>query len=113
MPCTKPETPGSAAATLDAPCGHLCVDEESGSSFVVAPGQSILDAALQQGVPLPYGCHVGTCGACAIEVVRGEENMRPPDALEAGAMQRFGFTARQRLACRARTRGAIRIRPMG
>jgi CDP-4-dehydro-6-deoxyglucose reductase len=32
--------------------------------FTVESGESLLDAALRQGVPLPHGCRDGTCGAC-------------------------------------------------
>lgn len=32
--------------------------------FEVEDGESLLDAALRQGVPLPHGCRDGTCGAC-------------------------------------------------
>ncbi len=38
--------------------------EPSGRSFVVNPGETILEAALRQGVGLPYGCRNGACGAC-------------------------------------------------
>jgi len=39
--------------------------------FAVAPGESILDAALRQGVALPYGCRSGSCGACACGLISG------------------------------------------
>jgi CDP-4-dehydro-6-deoxyglucose reductase len=38
--------------------------EPSGHTFRVAPGETILEAALRQGVGLPYGCRNGACGAC-------------------------------------------------
>ena len=38
--------------------------EPSGRSFTVAPGETILEAAIRQGVGLPYGCRNGACGAC-------------------------------------------------
>ena len=38
--------------------------EPSGHTFVVAEGETILEAALRQGVGLPYGCRNGACGAC-------------------------------------------------
>lgn len=39
--------------------------------FDVAPGESILDAALRKGVALPYGCRSGSCGTCACRLVTG------------------------------------------
>ena len=38
--------------------------EPSGHRFTVAPGETILEAALRQGIGLPYGCRNGACGAC-------------------------------------------------
>ena len=33
-------------------------------TFVAEAGETILNAALRQGVLLPYGCGDGACGAC-------------------------------------------------
>ena len=32
--------------------------------IAVETGQTVLDAAVVQGVPYPYGCQSGNCGAC-------------------------------------------------
>ena len=55
----------------------------SGHEFTVKPGESVLDAALRQGVTLPYGCRNGTCGSCKGKVVAGqvEYGDSPPVAL--------------------------------
>ncbi len=39
--------------------------------FDAAPGETLLEAALRQGVGLPYGCRNGTCGTCAVRLVSG------------------------------------------
>ncbi|MCI3276826.1 2Fe-2S iron-sulfur cluster-binding protein [Streptomyces cylindrosporus] len=39
---------------------------------VVEPGQSLLDAGLAAGLPMPYSCTVGTCGECMVRVSSGE-----------------------------------------
>lgn len=44
----------------------------SGREFTVNTGESVLDAALRQGLSLPYSCHGGTCGSCKGKVVKGE-----------------------------------------
>ena len=36
----------------------------SGATFTVNEGESVLNAALRQGVMLPYSCKNGTCGSC-------------------------------------------------
>jgi CDP-4-dehydro-6-deoxyglucose reductase len=43
----------------------------SGHQFNVEAGESVLDAALRQGVAFPYACRGGACGACAGQVVSG------------------------------------------
>jgi len=42
--------------------------------FEVAPGETVLAAALREGVGLPYGCRNGQCGSCAATLVAGELN---------------------------------------
>ena len=44
----------------------------SGHEFDVEPCETILDAALRQGIGLPYGCRNGACGKCAGELLSGE-----------------------------------------
>ncbi len=39
--------------------------------FTVADGETVLDAALRQGIALPYGCRSGSCGTCACRAVSG------------------------------------------
>ncbi len=45
--------------------------QPGGHSFAVEDDQLILDAALEQGVVLPYGCRNGTCGSCVARVITG------------------------------------------
>jgi naphthalene 1,2-dioxygenase ferredoxin reductase component len=60
--------------------------------------QSILDAALDAGVPFPHGCRSGECGGCKCTLVQGEVRRAAcsPDALSAEE-QAQGFI----LACRS------------
>lgn len=44
----------------------------SGHTLSVLQGETILDAALNQGIALPYGCRSGNCGACQGKVLRGD-----------------------------------------
>ena len=45
--------------------------QPSGRSFSVEPGETLLDAALRQGLLLPYGCRSGACGTCMGRLVSG------------------------------------------
>ena len=56
----------------------------NGKSFRVRQGESVLAAALRQGVMLPYSCKNGTCGSCKGLLISGEVHypFHPPLALE-------------------------------
>lgn len=40
-------------------------------------GQTILEAALAQGVAYPHGCRSGNCGACKSRLIAGDVDMSP------------------------------------
>jgi len=48
-----------------------------GRPIAVEMGQTILEAALAQGVPYPHGCQSGNCGACKSRLYAGEVEMAP------------------------------------
>lgn len=43
-----------------------------GQSFAAPRGALLLDAALRNGVDLPYDCRAGHCGTCCVRLVSGE-----------------------------------------
>jgi ring-1,2-phenylacetyl-CoA epoxidase subunit PaaE len=51
------------------------------TGLVVEPGQTVLEAGLAVGLALPYSCAMGGCGACKLELERGEVIMREPNCL--------------------------------
>jgi len=55
----------------------------NGKTFTVKEGESVLNAALRQGVMLPYSCKNGTCGSCAGKLESGRVHypFHPPLAL--------------------------------
>lgn len=84
----------------------------SGESFVVAPEETILDAALRHGRAFPYGCRNGQCGACKSRLLAGEIDyaVRQPGALTE-AERREGWC----LCCigRARSDITLEVREIG
>ena len=46
--------------------------EPLGATIDVEEGQTLLDAALRQGVYLPHACGHGLCGTCKVQVCDGE-----------------------------------------
>jgi p-cymene monooxygenase electron transfer component len=66
--------------------------------FEVESGQTMLEAALKNGVPFPHNCTVGTCGSCKCKLKEGRVS----------ALTDFGYTLSQQeiaagfiLACQA------------
>ena len=57
----------------------------SGKTVEVDGETHILEAALKQGVVLPYGCKNGACGSCKARIVAGEivQDAHQPSALTA------------------------------
>jgi ferredoxin-NADP reductase len=51
---------------------------------VVAPGQTVLEAALAAGIDLPYSCSVGGCGTCLVRLSGGHVTMDEPNRLSDG-----------------------------
>lgn len=51
----------------------------SGSVFIGASGSSLLDAATQAGVFLPYSCKTGRCSTCKCKVVKGQTRVLQPE----------------------------------
>ena len=45
--------------------------QPSGTSFVVERDEPILQAAIRQGIGLPYGCKDGACGSCKCRMLEG------------------------------------------
>jgi ferredoxin len=78
-----------------------------GSEAVVATGEeTVVDAAEDAGIDLPYGCLYGACGTCTARVIDGDlEHVAPPRGLKPGARDR-GFV----LACIAVPRSDCRLR---
>jgi ferredoxin-NADP reductase/predicted pyridoxine 5'-phosphate oxidase superfamily flavin-nucleotide-binding protein len=69
-------------ATATAPQNMVIEDgtHEIGSA-IVEPGQTLLDAGLAAGLPMPYSCTVGNCGDCMVTLRTGEVAMNEPNCL--------------------------------
>jgi NAD(P)H-flavin reductase/ferredoxin len=44
----------------------------NGNSFLAQRGDLLLDAALSNGIDLPFDCRAGHCGTCCVRLVSGE-----------------------------------------
>lgn len=50
--------------------------QPSGRSFSVDAGETVLAAAIRQGIGLPYGCKDGACGSCKCRKLQGQVTHR-------------------------------------
>jgi CDP-4-dehydro-6-deoxyglucose reductase len=78
----------------------------SGHEFSVEQGETILEAALRQGIGLPYGCRNGACGKCAGELISGDISYAKELRNLALDQQQQGKT----LFCQAVPQGDVSIR---
>lgn len=60
---------------------------ERSNLLEVSPGKSILDTALEEGIPMFYSCKNGTCGRCAGKLLCGKVHMKANYALPEELLQ--------------------------
>ena len=78
---------------------HRITVQPSGHQFTVLPDETILEAALREGVGLPYGCRNGMCGSCKGTVIAGEIDY---GQYKETALKREEKAAGKALFCRAK-----------
>ena len=94
------DAPMEAAEDADAPLptgDTAIVFRRAGRAIESPPGQTVLEAAEDAGVSIPYECRSGICGQCKTTLVSGRVAMEVQDALSAADRAR-GLI----LACQAR-----------
>lgn len=69
----------------------------NGESFVARRGEVLLDAALRNGIDLPYNCRAGHCGTCCVRLVSGD--VRGGEGSEPGIIH----------ACQSRIAGDVEV----
>jgi 3-phenylpropionate/trans-cinnamate dioxygenase ferredoxin reductase subunit len=69
----------------------------NGESFLARRGELLLDAALNNGIDLPYDCRAGHCGTCCVRLVSGD--VRGGEGAEPGIVH----------ACQCRIAGDVVI----
>jgi ring-1,2-phenylacetyl-CoA epoxidase subunit PaaE len=76
----KPQALPEAA---HAECAVTAIIDGAARTFVLEKTkENIIDAALRQGVELPYSCKGGVCSTCRAKLVEGEVDMDVNFALE-------------------------------
>lgn len=54
------------------PVSHAVRLAPSGETFTAAPKETLLQAALNQGLAFPHSCRAGGCGSCKCRLVKGK-----------------------------------------
>ncbi|MDP2779631.1 2Fe-2S iron-sulfur cluster-binding protein [Devosia sp.] len=64
---------------------HLILFPQAARAIVALPGETILAAALREGLAYPHGCQRGRCGSCKSRLLQGKVDLlaHSPFALEA------------------------------
>ena len=78
---------------------HQVTIQNSGHSFEVRPSQTVLQAAIEADIHIPYGCRNGACGSCKAKLVSGKVMH---DDYQSSAMTDAELAAGNTLLCCAR-----------
>jgi ferredoxin-NADP reductase len=87
-----------------APAGAIVEFVRSGKTCVVRGGQTVLEAAEEQGVPIPSSCRQGQCGTCKTKLLEGDVRMDAEAGLDPDARAQ-GFV----LTCVGRAHGVVKL----
>lgn len=79
-----------------------------GRVYEAALGQTVLDALLAAGEPIPHSCRAGACGACIIRATAGPVPASAQVGLRDAWRQRGYFHA-----CRAEVEADLELEPLG
>jgi CDP-4-dehydro-6-deoxyglucose reductase, E3 len=72
---------------------HQVTIQSSGHTFTVDDGETVLAAALREGIVIAYGCRSGVCGTCKGSLVEG--------TIDYGTYQEHAMTEAERSAGKA------------
>jgi CDP-4-dehydro-6-deoxyglucose reductase len=85
---------------------HQVKLQSSGKQFIVRDDETILDAALRQGIVLPYSCRTGSCGTCKARIVSGSVDHGDYDADALSEQERQDGMA---LLCQSRAESDLEV----
>lgn len=84
-----------------------------GPSIAALPGETLLDVSRRGNVRHLSVCGGrGRCSTCRVVVLRGGSHLEAPSALEAATLAAIDAGPRMRLACQARAKGDVTIKPL-
>jgi len=81
-------TPETATAAI---ANAVAIIDGARHRLAIAPGETVLDAAIRSGLRVPFSCKAGMCCTCRARIVEGKAAMRVNYSLEPWEIER-GFT---------------------
>lgn len=84
---------------------HKLTVRPLGRTIEASERSTLLDAALDAGVPIPFSCNVGDCGSCICRLISGEVEELYPSPVISPAQRQAGFL----LACQTRARSDVTV----
>ena len=67
---------GSVDADLDGSTELTIMVDDEETTFMMKQDTTVLDAALEQGLDVPYSCQGGICSSCVARITEGEATMK-------------------------------------
>lgn len=84
----------------------------NGQTYECAAGTSFLDLCQKHDAPHDFGCTVGGCGTCRLELVSGAQNVSGMTDDERDTIGMVTDVAGARLGCQIKILGDIQVRPV-
>ena len=84
----------------------------NGQTYEVPEGTSFLEFCQANNAPHDFGCTVGSCGTCRLELLEGAENVSPPSEDERETLEMCTDLETARLGCQLLIQGDVKIRQL-
>jgi ferredoxin len=85
---------------------------KTGQTFEVPAGTSFLDFCQENHAPHDFGCTVGSCGTCVLQIESGEKNVNPIGDDERETVEMCTAVKGARLGCQLKVLGDLAVRPV-
>jgi nitrite reductase (NADH) large subunit len=99
----------AGAARLAGGSGCEVMFQPQGRQVVATAGESLLDLAEKDGLPIEAGCRMGVCGADPVAILAGADQLSPPTEDEQSTLRRLDLGPQVRMACCARVKGPVTV----
>jgi len=86
--------------------------QKTGQTFECPEGTQFLDVCTANKAPHDFGCTVGSCGTCRLEITDGADHVQPITDEEQETVEMCTDVAGARLGCQLVIGGDVTVRPV-